>query len=222
MKFLLPALRLPTSSQTGKLQTAGSLALVAASVALGMRADRIRESSTRIWWAVPVLLAHQTALATCGPGHGRVRRAEANSGAVFAREREISCPQSLDMRLPGVDGSGGGAAVLLGRASIDICSRYPLPQSKAATSTIGLGGTCKASSCSRKRRHTPLLVPRPLGCFAEQRRELEDNCTFLFIRDGHGSGTSVVPLRDNPPCELPCKYSKPCMPSFPCSKDVLK
>ena len=44
MKFLLPALRLPSSSQAGKLQTLGSLALVAASVALGMEADRKRES----------------------------------------------------------------------------------------------------------------------------------------------------------------------------------
>lgn len=44
MKFLLRAFRLPTSSQAGMLQTACSLALGAAHVALGMEADRKRES----------------------------------------------------------------------------------------------------------------------------------------------------------------------------------
>ncbi|KAJ1478357.1 hypothetical protein T484DRAFT_1961303 [Baffinella frigidus] len=44
MKLLLPALRLPTPSQAGMLQTVGSLALGAACVALGMEADRKLES----------------------------------------------------------------------------------------------------------------------------------------------------------------------------------
>ena len=48
MQFLLPALRIPSSSQAGKLQTLGSLALVAVTVALGMDADRKRESPSQI------------------------------------------------------------------------------------------------------------------------------------------------------------------------------
>lgn len=58
MKLLLPALRLPTPSQAGMLQTVGSLALGAACVALGMEADRKRESPPPRSWAVAPRLAH--------------------------------------------------------------------------------------------------------------------------------------------------------------------
>jgi len=46
------ALRLPTSSHAGKIQTLGSLALVAASVASGIEAARKRESPSRRTWEV--------------------------------------------------------------------------------------------------------------------------------------------------------------------------
>jgi len=68
MKFLLPALRLPSSSQAGKLQTLGSLALVAATVALGMEADRKRESPSQLWggWLRIWEIKLRAVIAACG------------------------------------------------------------------------------------------------------------------------------------------------------------